>query len=140
MYRLYGQPSRFRRFIENLLTAKGMKFEVTGECYQGQDAPVLEDRDLLLKHPTIIVDYLENKHPFPPLLPAEFAQRAATLELCWQINHGDIAPDQLTAYLTHRRPFVLGSRLSLLDLAIEPQVDNAAYTGDIYEHAQGVIF
>jgi glutathione S-transferase len=140
MYRLHGQNTRFRRFIENILTTKGMKFEVTNECHPCQEAPVLEDRDLFLTHPTIIIDYLESKHPFPQLLPAELAQRAATLELCCQINDGEIPTEKLTAYLNHRRPFVLGSRISILDLAIEPLVQNAAYTGDIYEHAKGVVF
>jgi glutathione S-transferase len=118
-----------------------MAFEISDEPKpEHPEVPVLEDRDLFLTHPTIIIDYIEAKHPFPPLLPTELAQRAATLELCCQINDGEIPSDKLTTYLNHRRPFVLGSRISILDLAIEPRVHDDAYTGDIHEHAQGVVF
>lgn len=53
--------------------------------------PVLEDGDLVLAESIAILEYLEERHPAPPLLPAGAAARARVRELMLWSN-GHLAP------------------------------------------------
>jgi glutathione S-transferase len=53
--------------------------------------PVLEDGDLVLAESIAILEYLEERHPSPPLLPDDAASRARVRELMLWSN-GSLAP------------------------------------------------
>lgn len=92
--RLYAGPlSLFSRKVEIALHEKGLAFErvmvpftqtrgysprhpdVLAANPKGQ-VPVLADSDLALYDSTVILEYLEDAHPAPPLYPAAPAERA----------------------------------------------------------------
>jgi glutathione S-transferase len=49
--------------------------------------PVLEDDGLVLYESVAILEYLEERHPMPPLLPADVAGRAVARQ--WMLTAGD---------------------------------------------------
>lgn len=92
--KLYSGPlSLFSRKIEIALREKGLSFEqvvvpfsqtggyspkhpdVLAANPKGQ-VPVLIDKDLTLFDSTVILEYLEDSHPEPPLYPQPAAERA----------------------------------------------------------------
>lgn len=102
--RLYSGPlSLFSRKVEIVLYEKGIEFqrievaftqtegyrpkhpEVLAANPKGQ-VPVLADGDLTLFDSTVILEYLEDAYPTPPLYPADSRQKAR----CRQIEvHAD---------------------------------------------------
>lgn len=48
--------------------------------------PTFVDRDLVLYDPQVILEYLEERYPHPPLLPAYPVDRAHTRLLAWRIQ------------------------------------------------------
>src|SRR6187549_3115933 len=93
--KLYSGPlSLFSRKVEIALREKGLAFErimvrftqtegyhpkhpeVLAANPKGQ-VPVLVDGDLVLYDSTVILEYLEDAHPDPPLYPATPRARAA---------------------------------------------------------------
>jgi glutathione S-transferase len=92
--KLYSGPlSLFSRKVEIALREKGLPFErVMVPFSQGQgyspkhpdvvaanpkgQVPVLVDRDLTLYDSTVILEYLEDAYPNPPLYPRTAAERA----------------------------------------------------------------
>lgn len=66
-----------------------------------QQVPTLADGDFLIGQSMAILEYLEERHPNPPLLPKNQQQRAIVRQLCEIINSG-VQPLQnlsLTQYL-----------------------------------------
>ena len=49
--------------------------------------PTLIDRDLVLYHSRIIMEYLEERFPHPPLMPVGPVQRAQTRLTLFQLEH-----------------------------------------------------
>lgn len=47
--------------------------------------PLLEDGELRISQSTAIIEYLEERHPDPPLLPGPIAERARVRALCQMI-------------------------------------------------------
>jgi RNA polymerase-associated protein len=117
--------------------------------------PVLEQDGLILPESRVIVEYLEERYPDPPLLPADAAERAlARLEL-------DRFDDLAGPYYTFRRertaeaeehvhdalsrldrvlaerPFLTGREFGLVDVAYLPWILRAANLGiDVRRHAE----
>lgn len=128
----YTAPTRF---IATLLLVKGITFE--------QDSSMkttLQDRDLILDDPLVITDYIEAKHPYPPLIDPEIPKRAVQLTLTNRILHYDVALKDLQDMVLIRSPFILGSRLSILDLAINAVVQDPGLTEAINAVAQRTVF
>jgi len=102
--------------------------------------PTLIDRDLVLYESRIIMEYLDERFPHPPLLPVYPVARAETrkmmhrIEKDWyslmhQIESGDdieLARAQLLESLTSLepvfldKPYFLSDEFSLLDCALAP--------------------
>jgi len=102
--------------------------------------PTLVDRDLRLYHSRIIMEYLDERFPHPPLLPVDPVSRANTrlylhrVEKDWygameRILEGDgvaAARKELTESLVagapifDAKPFFMSDELSLVDCAIVP--------------------
>jgi glutathione S-transferase len=94
--KLYWHPfSVFPRRIRIALREKGIAYEevvvdLPGGALRGAEfrrlnpfgqVPVLEDGDLVISESIAILEYLEERHPAPPLLPADAASRAAVRQL-----------------------------------------------------------
>ena len=101
--------------------------------------PVLEEGDLVLPESAVINEYLDERHPDPPLWPADPAQRAAGRLLVhrfdelsrpyYALRRGDEdARAQLDAQLERldsllaSRPFLTGSAFGLADAAYLPWI------------------
>jgi glutathione S-transferase len=94
--RLYWHPfSVFPRRIRIALREKGLQFEevvvdLPGGALREREfrrlnpfgqVPVLEDGDVVIAESIAILEYLEERHPRPALLPAAAANRAAARQL-----------------------------------------------------------
>jgi RNA polymerase-associated protein len=139
--------------VRIVLAEKGINFEVIFvdpasppedllELNPYGTVPTLVDRDLVLYDSHVIMEYLDERFPHPPLMPVEPVARGRTrMTLCrvkkdWDvlvdvINSGSMdeaskAVKELTESLTvisplfEQKPFFLSDELSLLDCAIAP--------------------
>lgn len=121
--------------------------------------PTLIDRDLVLYEARIIMEYLDERFPHPPLLPVYPVARAETrkmmhrIEHDWycllqQINKGDNV--ESARELLHEslislepifadKPFFLSDEFSLLDCALAPLLWRLPQLGiDISSEAKGI--
>ena len=59
-----------------------------------QSIPTLTDRDLVLYNDQVIMEYLDERYPHPPLLPADPAQRAQIRMLAYRMDRDwyELAP------------------------------------------------
>ncbi len=97
--------------------------------------PVLEEDAWVLPESAVIMEYLQERYPEPPLLPADAAERAEVRLWVWEhgrrladdyyaVRRGEPAPlpqrlAELDAVLA-RRPFLAGRSYSLADIAYVP--------------------
>ncbi len=104
--------------------------------------PTLVDRELVLYQPRIIMEYLDERYPYPPLMPTDPVSRARVrlyvyrIEREWyrllpDLEGGDEARreaarrelrDGLTvvAPIFERRPYFMSDALSLADCTLAP--------------------
>ena len=102
--------------------------------------PTLLDRDLVLYDAKIIIEYLDDRFPHPPLLPVYPVARAETRKMMYRIERDwysllnkiienpadEAAKNMLQESLTNIEPifsdknFFLSEEFSLLDCAIAP--------------------
>jgi len=104
--------------------------------------PTLVDRDLVLYESVIIMQYLDERYPHPPLLPVDPVSRARSrqlmhrVDLDWYINAGRVrskseataaeARKQLTESLLASnaifaaKPFFMSDEMTLVDCCIVP--------------------
>ena len=108
-----------------------------------QTIPTLVDRDLVLYDPRVILEYLDERFPHPPLMPVDPVSRARfrlalyRIERDWYdlLNQIDLAPDRAsgnrlkkqlkesvltTADAFNIKPFFLSDEFSLVDCSIVP--------------------
>ena len=113
MSRLYHVPlSPFCRFVRLTLAEKKIEVELVEERYWEEDpdflrrnpagkVPVLKIDGLILSESMAIVEYLEETHPEPQLMPKEPAQRAEVRRLmAW---FGDKFHSEVTSKLLYER-------------------------------------
>ncbi|MBI2778546.1 MAG: glutathione S-transferase N-terminal domain-containing protein [Gammaproteobacteria bacterium] len=104
--------------------------------------PTLTDRDLVLYNSQIIMEYLEDRYPHPPLMPVDPVSKARTRLFLYRIDHdwysmlNDIAGgdekaagkarnalrDSLTvvAPTFKQKPFFMSDEISLADCSLAP--------------------
>lgn len=102
--------------------------------------PTLLDRELILYEAPIIMEYLDERFPHPPLLPVYPVARAETRKMLHRIekdwytlmkniysgNNADSAREQLLTSIVNlepvfaSKPFFLSDEFSLLDCALAP--------------------
>jgi pyrimidodiazepine synthase len=99
--------------------------------------PVIEEDGLVLPESVVIMEYLEERYPEPPLLPADPADRAAVRMLIFRdddltgpyyaLRRGDDgAEERLDAVLDRfdsalaERPYLGGAEYGLADIAFVP--------------------
>ena len=123
----------------NHVTADGDKSALEAINPYGS-VPTLIDRELVLYEARIIMEYLDERFPHPPLLPVYPVARAESrkmmfrIENDWyslmrEITHGD-NPDQARAFLAESlialepvfadKPYFLSEEFSLLDCVLAP--------------------
>ena len=108
-----------------------------------QTIPTLVDRDLVLYDPRVILEYLDERFPHPPLMPVDPVSRARfrlalyRIERDWYGMVADIeaAPDRVSANRAKKhlkesvlstvdafniKPFFLSDEFSLVDCSIVP--------------------
>lgn len=106
------------------------------------DAPTLVDRDLVLYNPRLILEYLEERFPYPPLLPVYPIARARSRLMIYRIEKdwysllprilsenqkdGDAARKELIESLSSidsvfaQTPYFLSEEFSLVDCYLAP--------------------
>jgi glutathione S-transferase len=109
--------------------------------------PVIEEDGLVLAESTVIMQYLEERYPEPPLWPEDAAERALARELVerhyrlsdpyYKVRRGDEdARGDLEARLgeldalLEERPYLTGTAYGLADIAYLPwiaRVDHSAF-------------
>lgn len=106
--------------------------------------PVLEEDGLVLPESVVIMEYLDERYPEPPLLPADAAERALARLLVerfgrfadpyYRLRRGDeSARTELEARLAEldevleRQPYLTGRAYGLADVAYLPHVVRAAF-------------
>ncbi|MFY7698581.1 MAG: glutathione S-transferase N-terminal domain-containing protein [Legionella sp.] len=121
--------------------------------------PTLIDRDLVLYESRIIMEYLDERFPHPPLLPVYPVARAETRKMMHRIDqdwysllalinaghHIESARASLLESLTALepifadKPYFLSDEFSLLDCALAPLLWRLPRLGiDIPEHCKGL--
>ncbi len=107
-----------------------------------QSIPTLVDRDLVLFDAQIIMEYLDERFPHPPLMPVDPVSRARSRLMLYRIQRdwyplavaietaGAVAADTARKQLRERlisisplftqKPFFLSDEFSLVDCAIVP--------------------
>ncbi len=125
--------------------------------------PTLVDRDLVLYDARVITEYLDERYPHPPLLPADPVQRAQfrlamyRIERDWyepaqKIDAGADGPEtdrlrrQLretvlsSADLFKVKPFFLSAEFSLVDACVAPILWRLPHYGiDLPKEAQAIL-
>lgn len=113
--KLYWHPfSVFPRRIQIALREKGLAYEevvvdLPGGALRGAEfrrlnpfgqVPVLEDGEVLISESIAILEYLEERHPAPPLMPADAASRAAVRQ--FMLGSGDYLAPAWKAWVAPR--------------------------------------
>lgn len=105
------------------------------------EVPTLVDRDLVLYHHQVIMEYLDERFPHPPLMPVDPVSRGRNRLMLYRIerdwyaladrivaggSEADIARKELRDSLLSAmpifdsKPFFMSDELSLIDCAIMP--------------------
>jgi glutathione S-transferase len=81
------------------------------------ERPFIQDRDLHLVAHEPMVQYLQERYPGEPLLPADPKIRAQIRQICWMIreNQEDFVED-LSLILGPRKGFIAGTEFTLADI------------------------
>ena len=90
--------------------------------------PTLIDRDLVLFEPDIMMEYLDERFPHPPLLPVYPVARASSRQLIYRIER-DFCKDVDTIMAAKSKDAVVKSRKALRDglVSISPIFDELPY-------------
>jgi len=113
--------------------------------------PTLVDRDLVLYNSQIIVEYLDERYPHPPLMPVDPVSRARSrmmlhrIELDWYSLLGDLTGNSsakaaaarktiqdgltLIAPIFVKKPYFMSDDFSLIDCSLAPLLWRLSYYG-----------
>lgn len=128
--------------VLNVFSSMKLQQELA-ECNPYHSVPTLTDRDLVLYRSEIIMEYLDERFPHPPLMPVYPIARARSRLVIYRINRdwyqvmdqilANPAPDPLKAAQRELRdslvsvtpvfnemPFFLSEEFSLVDCCIAP--------------------
>jgi len=79
--------------------------------------PYMQDRDLNLVEHEPLVQYLQERYPGDPLLPADPKIRAQIRQICTLIRHGiEDFVVEMNEMLSHDNPFITGDEFTLADI------------------------
>jgi glutathione S-transferase len=143
--------------VRVVLAEKGLEWETVAVDLDDRPAwiygknplgrvPVIEEDGLVLPESAVIMEYLEERYPEPPLLPADAAERALARLLVerfnrvsdpyYKVRRGDESAraeldtrlGELDAVL-EERPFLTGRDYGLADIAYLPWVIRVDHSG-----------
>ena len=137
--------------VRIVLAEKGINFEVVNvnpsnppedliELNPYGGVPVLVDRELVLYDAQVIMEYLDERFPHPPLMPVDPVSRGRTRMTLRRIQHDwDVLVDKITAGtdvaqsakelkesltvvspIFEQKPFFMSDEISLMDCAVAP--------------------
>lgn len=137
--------------VRIVLAEKGINFEVVNvnpsnppedliELNPYGGVPVLVDRELVLYDAQVIMEYLDERFPHPPLMPVDPVSRGRTRMTLRRIQHDwDVLVDKITAGVDvaqaakelkesltvispifEQKPFFMSDEFSLMDCAVAP--------------------
>ena len=137
--------------VRIVLAEKGINFEVVNvnpsnppedliELNPYGGVPVLVDRELVLYDSQVIMEYLDERFPHPPLMPVDPVSRGRTRMTLRRIqNDWDVLVDKITtgtdvaqsakelkesltviSPIFEQKPFFMSDELSLMDCAVAP--------------------
>ncbi len=147
-----GDTCSYSHMVRIVLAEKGVNYEIqhvdiddTPEDLKDlnpyNDVPTLIDRELVLYQPQVIMEYLDERFPHPPLMPVDPVSRAQhrlmmhRIERDWyslakQLEDRNTASDKVRKELRdslvsvtpifEQMPFFMSEECSLLDCAIAP--------------------
>lgn len=128
--------------IETIIVANGHLPEDLIDLNPYNAVPTLVDRDLALYDSRIIMEYLDERYPHPPLMPVDPVSRARTRLMLYRVDrdwytlledidgadsHRSVAArkalrDELTviAPIFQQKPFFMSDEFTLVDCAVAP--------------------
>ncbi len=137
--------------VRIVLAEKGINFEVVNvnpsnppedliELNPYGGVPVLVDRELVLYDAQVIMEYLDERFPHPPLMPVDPVSRGRTRMTLRRIQHDwDVLVDKIIAGtdvaqaakelkesltvispIFEQKPFFMSDEFSLMDCAVAP--------------------
>lgn len=143
-----GSTCTYSHMVRLVLAEKGINYEIqeveendTPEDLKDlnpyNEVPTLVDRDLVLYAPQVIVEYLDDRFPHPPLMPVAPVSRASNRLMLYRIERdwysltkrinvdpraGKELQDSLIAVspVFQQKPFFMSDEFSLVDCAILP--------------------
>lgn len=147
-----GNTCPYCHMVRIVLAEKGINYDIhnvdlgdTPEDLKDlnpyNEVPTLVDRDLVLFEHQVIMEYLDERFPHPPLMPVDPVSRARNrmmlhrIERDWyrlahQLGNPDTASDKVRKELRDslmsvspifdQKPFFLGEEFSLIDCSVIP--------------------
>ena len=147
-----GNTCPYCHMVRIVLAEKGINYDIhnvdlgdTPEDLKDlnpyNEVPTLVDRDLVLFDHQVIMEYLDERFPHPPLMPVDPVSRARNrmmlhrIERDWyrlahQLTNPDTASDAVRKELRDslmsispifdQKPFFLGDEFSLIDCSVTP--------------------
>ncbi|MCS3902236.1 RNA polymerase-associated protein [Methylohalomonas lacus] len=119
--------------------------------YTDTDTLTLADRDLVLYDIQVIMEYLDERFPHPPLMPVDPVARATCRQLCFRVRRDIYVPlaqlqggneialanarktirDNLTAIAGafDQKPYFMSDEYSLVDCCLAPVLWRLPYLG-----------
>ncbi len=156
-----GDTCPYCHMVRIVLAEKGISYDIERVNLQEPSAelkelnpygevPTLVDRDLVLYQSQVIMEYLDERFPHPPLMPVDPVSRAQhrlmlhRIERDWyglarQLRDKNKAPDAVRKELRdslvsvspifEQKPYFMSDEFSLLDCAITPLLWRLPYLG-----------
>lgn len=147
-----GNTDPYCHMVRIVLAEKGINYDIHNvdlddspedlkDLNPYNEVPTLVDRDLVLFQHQVIMEYLDERFPHPPLMPVDPVSRASNrmmlyrIERDWyrlanQLSDPNTATDKLRKELRDslmsvspifdQKPFFLGDEFSLIDCSVIP--------------------
>lgn len=147
-----GNTCPYCHMVRIVLAEKGINYDIHNvdlddspedlkDLNPYNEVPTLVDRDLVLFHHQVIMEYLDERFPHPPLMPVDPVSRASNrmmlyrIERDWyrlanQLSDPKTATDKLRKELRDslmsispifdQKPFFLSDEFSLIDCSVTP--------------------
>jgi glutathione S-transferase len=123
-------PPHQAGYFQNLLATRWQPNEYT---VLAADQPAkLRTPDLVIADPLIATLWIDRKVPCPELIPRDPDRMTQVLSILDRMfQHPVEETARLPAYLAHRRPFLLGRRLTVLDLWAAAHCNDPVYQNTV---------
>ena len=130
MIYLYASIPTSKAFLENLLRIKHLHYRTfTPDPHTAYQYPeLLIHHEQPVGHAPNIADFIDAKYPYPRLIPNDPNEKAQLMTCVCHIFQHRIDDKEKHFFSETRNPFVRGQHISLLDLILEPLLQDPQYT------------